>query len=129
MISKSHWMKALLHPSAPSTPCPRRNLRLYVSSLTRTLPQGSSSLSLLPWGSGSFHLEERWLSLTLHQLPRPQPNLPERPVPTSAHFQPLRRTKKSTNLYQDQPSAHLPSHSGCTRRRMEDCLPDPLQFL
>src|SRR5882724_8717742 len=87
------------------------------------------SLSLLPWGSGSFHMEERWLSSTLCQLLRPQPNLPERLIPTSAHFQPPRCTKKSTNLHQNQPLACLPSCSGCTQRRMEDCLPDSLWFL
>src|SRR5467141_790715 len=37
-------MKAQLRPSDLSTPCPRRNLRLCVSSLMRTLPQGSSNL-------------------------------------------------------------------------------------
>src|SRR5882672_344630 len=37
-------MKAQLRPSDLSTPCPRRNLQLCKSSLTRTLPQGSSDL-------------------------------------------------------------------------------------
>src|SRR5882672_7941763 len=37
-------MKAQLRPSDLSTPCPRRNLQLCISSLTRTLPQGSSDL-------------------------------------------------------------------------------------
>src|SRR5882672_849790 len=50
---------------------------------------------------GPLYLEKRWLSLTLHRLPRPQPNLQERPVSTSTHFRPLRRTTKSTDLYQD----------------------------
>src|SRR5882672_1095276 len=35
-------MKAQLRPSDLSTPCPRRNLRLCVSSLTRTLPPHAS---------------------------------------------------------------------------------------
>src|SRR5882724_6688606 len=116
MISKLHWTKALPHLSAPSTPCPRRNLWLCVSSLMRTLLQGSSVPLAPPMGLQFFHPEERWLASTLRRLPRPQSNLPERPVPTSPHFRPLRRTKKSTNLYQDQLSAHLPSHLGCTWR-------------
>src|SRR5882724_11125992 len=54
MISKSHWTKALLCPSAPSTPCPRRNLRLCVSSLMRTLLQGSSVPLAPPMGLRFF---------------------------------------------------------------------------
>src|SRR5882724_10867093 len=116
-------MKALLHPSAPSTPFPRRNLLLCVSSLMRTLLQGSSVPLAPPMGLQFFSSRRK---MALFNFLRTQSNLPERLVPTSAHFRPLRRTKKSTNLYQDQPSAHLPSRSGCTRRRMEDSLPDPL---
>ena len=41
MISRSPWMKEQPHPSAPFTPYPRRNLQLFVSSLTRTWLQGS----------------------------------------------------------------------------------------
>src|SRR5882724_6728108 len=41
-------MKAQLHPSDLSTPCLRRNLQLCVSSLMKTLPQGSSDLPSLP---------------------------------------------------------------------------------
>src|SRR6266481_4052521 len=41
MISRSLWMKALPHPSVPSTPYLRRNLQLFVSSLMRTSLQGS----------------------------------------------------------------------------------------
>src|SRR6266481_7608411 len=40
MISRSPWTKALLHPSVLSTPYLRRNLQLFVSSLTRTSLQG-----------------------------------------------------------------------------------------
>jgi len=39
--------EGLPHLSAPSTPCPRRNLRLCISSLMRTLLQVHPSLSLL----------------------------------------------------------------------------------
>src|SRR5882724_4965810 len=53
-ISKAHWMKALPHLSAPFTPCPRRNLQLCVSSLTRTLLQGSSVLLAPPMGHQFF---------------------------------------------------------------------------
>ena len=42
MTSKSLWTKALFHLSVLFTPCLRRNLPLFTSSLTRTLPQGSS---------------------------------------------------------------------------------------
>ena len=42
MISRSLWTKAPFHLSVLFTPCPRRNLPLSASSLTRTLPQGSS---------------------------------------------------------------------------------------
>src|SRR6266481_2267966 len=42
MISKSPWTKDPPHPSVPFTPYPRRNLQLFVSSLTRTSLQGSS---------------------------------------------------------------------------------------
>src|SRR5882724_7685898 len=105
MISKSHWTKALPCLLAPFTPCPRRNLWLCISSLMRTLPQDSSLLLTPPMGLWFFHPEERWLSSTLRRLLRPQPNLPERPVPTPAHFRPLRHTKKSTNLHQNQPPA------------------------
>ena len=41
MISKSPWMKEQSHPSALFTPYLRKNLQLFVSSLTRTLLQGS----------------------------------------------------------------------------------------
>src|SRR5882724_9560491 len=47
-------MKAQLCPSDLSTPCPRRNLRLCISSLMKTLPQVSSdllSLPMEPWSS------------------------------------------------------------------------------
>src|SRR5882672_557197 len=47
-ISKSHWMRALHRPMVQYTPCHRRNLQLCVSSLTRTLLQGSSVLPALP---------------------------------------------------------------------------------
>ena len=40
-ISKLLWMKEQSHPSALSIPCHRKNLQLFVSSLTRTLLQGS----------------------------------------------------------------------------------------
>src|SRR5882672_968570 len=55
-ISKSHWTRALHHPMVRSTPCPRRNLWLFISSLTRTLLQGSSvplALSMELWSSSS----------------------------------------------------------------------------
>ena len=42
MISRSLWTKAPFRLSVLSTPCPGRNLLLSASSLTRTLPQGSS---------------------------------------------------------------------------------------
>src|SRR5882672_1327928 len=48
MISKSHWTRAPHRPMVRYTPCPRRNLWLFVSSLTRTLPQGSSVPLALP---------------------------------------------------------------------------------
>src|SRR6266481_10217400 len=41
MISRSPWMKDPPHPSVPFTPCPRRNLQLFVISLKRTSLQGS----------------------------------------------------------------------------------------
>src|SRR5882672_10959185 len=47
-ISKSHWMRAPHHPMVRYTPGPRRNLWLFVSSLMRTLLQGSSILPTLP---------------------------------------------------------------------------------
>src|SRR5882672_12882226 len=47
-ISKSHWTRAPHHPMVRYTPCPRRNLQLCVSSLTRTSLQGSSVLPALP---------------------------------------------------------------------------------
>src|SRR6266481_4861874 len=37
-------MKDPPHPSVPFTPCPRRNLQLFISSLTRTSLQGSPVL-------------------------------------------------------------------------------------
>ena len=42
MISRSLWMKAPFRLSVLFTPWPRRNLLLSTSSLTKTLPQGSS---------------------------------------------------------------------------------------
>src|SRR5882724_8649092 len=41
MISRSPWMKALLHPLVLFTPCLRRNWQLFISSFTRTSLQGS----------------------------------------------------------------------------------------
>src|SRR6266481_841535 len=54
-ISRSPWTKELPHPSVPSTPCLRKNLQLFVSSLTRTLLQG---LYVLP----APHVELRYSS-------------------------------------------------------------------
>src|SRR5882672_9087832 len=53
-ISKSHWTRAPHLPMVQYTPCPRRNLWLFISSLMRTLLQGSSVLPALPmelWSS------------------------------------------------------------------------------
>src|SRR5882724_5459558 len=50
MISRSIWTKALLCPLVLSTPCPRRNLWLCVSSSTRTWPLGLSIPHTHPMG-------------------------------------------------------------------------------
>src|SRR5882724_3128032 len=47
-------MKALPHLSAPSTPCPRRNLWLCISSFMRTLLQCSSVPLAPPMGLQFF---------------------------------------------------------------------------
>src|SRR5882724_12297921 len=57
MISRSIWMKALLCPLVLSTPCPRRNLRLCISSSTRTWPLGISIPHAHPMGP--------WFSLSI----------------------------------------------------------------
>jgi len=47
-ISKLHWRGTAPPLWSDIFPCHRRNLRLFVSSLTRTLLQGSSVLPTLP---------------------------------------------------------------------------------
>src|SRR5882672_7458901 len=51
MISKSHWMRAPHCPMVRYTPCPRRNLWLFVSSLTRNLATGFICPSRSPHGA------------------------------------------------------------------------------
>src|SRR5882724_8252927 len=50
MISRSIWTKALLCPLVLSTPCPKRNLQLCISSSTRTWPLGLSIPQAHPMG-------------------------------------------------------------------------------
>src|SRR5882672_3967074 len=103
-------MKAQLRPSDLSTPCPRRNLRLCISSLTRTLPQGSSDLPGPPM--------EPWSSLfgkktALFDFALTSEASTESPRKTNIHFlfQPLRHTMKSMDLYQNRSSENIPSVS------------------
>src|SRR6266481_7747470 len=128
-ISRSPWMKALPHPSVPSTPCLRKNLRLFVSSLRKTSLQVYSSFPLPMWSSGTFHLEKGWLPSTLRQFPGPQSHLEKRSLSASAHFRSCGHTEKSKGLYQNQPTAHLPSGTNFCRGQMEDRIQDPLWFL
>ena len=57
------------------------------------------SLTLPVRSSSPFHPEKRWFSSALHWLPRPQPDLKEGSLSTSAHFWSARCTTKSTSLY------------------------------
>jgi len=114
---QNHTGRRHFPPFGPIYSLSQEELALCVSSLMRTLLQGSSILLLLPWAR-FFSSEKRWLTSTLCLTSEPHLNLLERPVPTSAHFD-SRRTKKSTNLHQNRPSACLPSSSGCIRRWMK----------
>src|SRR6266481_198894 len=67
MISRSPWTKALPHPLVPFTPCPRRNLQLFVSLLIRTSLQAPGFIcpSFSPCGAPVLFIQKKDGSLQL----------------------------------------------------------------
>src|SRR5882724_10966105 len=122
-------MKALPCPMVQYTPFPRRNLPLCISPLTKPCYRVNPSIPFTPWSTSPLYSEERRLSSTLCRSPRAQPNFQERPISTSAHFQPPRCTTKGTSLHQDQSLACVPPCMDFIWRQMEDCIPNLLWFI
>jgi len=92
MISKSHWMKATSPPFGPHLlPCPGGNLQLCVSFIDENHATGSSVPLAPPMGLRVLFIRKKDGSLQLCiDFQGAQLNLPERLVPTPAHFRPLR---------------------------------------
>src|SRR5712664_2536218 len=82
-ISKSHWMRAQHRPMVRYTPCHRRNLRLFVSSLTRTLLQGSSVLPALPMELRSSLFERKTALFDFASISEASTEFPRK---TDTHF-------------------------------------------
>src|SRR5882724_11190356 len=76
-------MKAQHHPSDLSTPCLRRNLRLCISSLMKTLPQDSSDLLGLPMEPWSSSFGKK---MALFDFASTSEALTESPRKTDIHY-------------------------------------------
>src|SRR6266481_5153521 len=101
MISRSPWTKALPHPSVPSTPYPRRNLQLFISSLTRTLLQG---LFVLPAPCVELQYSssrKKMAPFDFASTSGASTTFQKRLLSTSTHFRSPRCTEKSKSLYQN----------------------------
>jgi len=126
--SQNHTGRRHFPTFGPFTPCPRRNLWLCVSSLTKTLLQGSSVLLAPLHGAPVlFHPEKRWL-LRLCVYFQALNWISRKTIPTSL-ISDLLDTPRKHNSTPKSTSGTLTIYSDCTQRQMENCLPDPLRFL
>src|SRR5262249_1720694 len=87
------------------------------------------SFQFLRWHSGPVRQESRRSATHMYGLSRSQPHYEEGSLSASANLRTSRSSPLRQNLHQAGSPLWLQSRPHRLRRRLENCLPDPLRIL
>ena len=128
-ISKLLWTKEQSHPLALFTPYPRKNLQLFISSLTRTLLQGSY-VHLDPLVElQSCSLGKRMARFSFVLISEASTEFPRR---IAIRFHSSQISSMHQKMHESTPKLTFGMHTTqftLQLGQMEDSLPDPLWLL